>query len=155
MDIPGEFSGLKWDRQTTLQLPLPIILLIAWNNSKVRQLDAIISLWNAYLLVTCSVISVKGHNTYYNSIIQLKNIMTTVHVCYSGCHNCSWILYNRCITAGCPTLLQTDAGSENSTMAALQVMFGDKDNDNLAGVRSHRYSKSTSNQVNAWYRGSF
>ncbi len=44
-------------------------------------------------------------------------------------------------------MLESDAGTENNIMADMQMMFREDDDDHLAGARSHRYVKSTSNQV--------
>lgn len=46
----------------------------------------------------------------------------------------------------CPTILVSDAGSENTTIASLQAYFRRHHTDRFAGLRSHRYCKSTSNQ---------
>ena len=49
--------------------------------------------------------------------------------------------------SGCPRLLRTDLGTENSVIAVMQPMLRHNSLDNLAGVNSHRYGASTSNQV--------
>ena len=49
---------------------------------------------------------------------------------------------------GCPRLLRTDLGSENSKIAFLQPMLRHYHSDSLSGCNSHCYGKSTSNQVN-------
>lgn len=52
----------------------------------------------------------------------------------------------------CPTSLITDAGTENTTVAALQCYFRRQGQDRFAGLRSHRYVKSTVNQrIECWW----
>ena len=52
-----------------------------------------------------------------------------------------------CFISGCPELLRTDPGTENSTIATLQMVFRRNGSDSRAGIESHRYGKSTSNQA--------
>ena len=53
---------------------------------------------------------------------------------------------------GCPTIMQTDRGTENGTIAALQCLFRDEHPDRYAGINSHRYCRSTANQrIEAWW----
>ena len=47
--------------------------------------------------------------------------------------------------AGCPSVLRTDLGTENSNIAVIQPVLRHYDCDSLAGEKSHRYGK---NQVN-------
>lgn len=47
----------------------------------------------------------------------------------------------------CPSILRTDIGTENSTIALIQPILRHGHTDSLAGENSHRYGKSTSNQV--------
>ena len=48
---------------------------------------------------------------------------------------------------GCPRLLRTDLGTENSMIAIMQPMLRHNSSDSLSGANSHRYGTSTSNQV--------
>ena len=48
---------------------------------------------------------------------------------------------------GCPTILRTDLGTENSTIAVIQPALRHGGDDKYAGENSHRYGKSTSNRV--------
>ncbi|XP_013390872.1 uncharacterized protein LOC106159197 [Lingula anatina] len=53
---------------------------------------------------------------------------------------------------GCPSLLQTDPGVENGIIAALQCTFRVNHEDELAGSKSHKYGKSTTNQrIESWW----
>lgn len=53
---------------------------------------------------------------------------------------------------GCPTLVQTDCGTENGIITSLQSVFHDQDQDQFSGLRSHGYVTSTSNQrIEAWW----
>ena len=51
------------------------------------------------------------------------------------------------IKKGCPTILRTDLGTENSTIAVVQSILRHGASDGYAGEKSHRYGKSMSNQV--------
>ena len=56
------------------------------------------------------------------------------------------------VNQGCPVLLRTDRGTENTVMAAIQCYFRRNGNDELAGGRAHRYGASTSNQrIESWW----
>lgn len=48
---------------------------------------------------------------------------------------------------GCPTILRTDLGTENSSVAVIQPVLRHYHTDSLAGKNSHWYGKSTANQV--------
>ena len=48
---------------------------------------------------------------------------------------------------GCPKILRTDPGTENSLVAVIQPALRHTGSDNFAGSNSHRYGKSPSNQV--------
>lgn len=48
---------------------------------------------------------------------------------------------------GCPSVLRTDCGTENSHVAVIQPILRHEHADSLAGGNSHRYGKSSSNQV--------
>ena len=51
-----------------------------------------------------------------------------------------------------PMILRCDLGTENTTLEFLQPFFRYNCNDNLAGVRSFMYGKSTANQrIEAWW----
>ena len=50
--------------------------------------------------------------------------------------------------AGCPQVLRTDAGTENSLLAVIQPMLRHEHSDCFYQERSHIYGRSTSNQVN-------
>lgn len=49
--------------------------------------------------------------------------------------------------AGTPRVLRTDRGTENSIIAFVQPSLRSEHLDELAGEKSFRYGKSTSNQV--------
>lgn len=51
------------------------------------------------------------------------------------------------IHVGCPRILRTDRGTENTHIAFIQPTFRHSDPDDFAGMNSHRYGRSTSNQV--------
>lgn len=52
----------------------------------------------------------------------------------------------------CPSLLQTDCGTENVVIAGTQCFLRADCNDDLAGEKSHRYGPSTGNQrIEAWW----
>ena len=48
---------------------------------------------------------------------------------------------------GCPKILHTDPGTENSNVAVVQPALRHNGNDSFAGSNGHRYGKSPSNQV--------
>ena len=48
---------------------------------------------------------------------------------------------------GCPSILRTDAGTENSMLSVIQPIFRHNNTDEFAQERSFRYGRSTSNQV--------
>lgn len=60
---------------------------------------------------------------------------------------------NQCetIPTGCPMVLRTDLGTENSTVAVIQTALRHNGRDNLSGSSSHRYGRSTGNQVRIVY----
>ena len=49
--------------------------------------------------------------------------------------------------AGIPSLVRADRGTENSIIAFVQPTLRSQHSDSLAGDKSFRYGKSTSNQV--------
>lgn len=49
--------------------------------------------------------------------------------------------------AGCPQVLRTDRGTENSMIAVIQPMLRNSHSDSFAREKSHIYGRSTSNQV--------
>lgn len=51
------------------------------------------------------------------------------------------------IHVGCPRILRTDRGTENTHIAFIQPTFRHSDPDDFAGMNSHWYGRSTSNQV--------
>jgi hypothetical protein len=57
--------------------------------------------------------------------------------------------YLQCVReiGGCPSILRTDAGTENSTLAFVQPILRHYHNDEFAQERSFRYGPSISNQV--------
>ncbi|XP_028516806.1 uncharacterized protein LOC110245566 isoform X2 [Exaiptasia diaphana] len=62
--------------------------------------------------------------------------------------------YLKCVQhiGGCPQILRTDPGSENTLIAALQCTFRRNSTDQFAGDASHRYGKSVFNQrIEAWW----
>ena len=53
---------------------------------------------------------------------------------------------------GCPVILSTDPGSENCTMAAMQVRLRSECTDAYASEKSHRFVESRRNQrIEAWW----
>lgn len=53
---------------------------------------------------------------------------------------------------GCPTLLRSDNGTENVIMAGIQSYFRCDGEDDLAGVKAHRYGSSHTNQrIECWW----
>ena len=48
---------------------------------------------------------------------------------------------------GCPKILCTDPGTENSVVAVIQPVLRHNGTDYFAGSNSHRYGKSPANQV--------
>ena len=52
-----------------------------------------------------------------------------------------------CYPIGCPRILRTDMGTENSILAVIQPMLRHTGTDTFAGAASHRYGRSPSNQV--------
>lgn len=50
-------------------------------------------------------------------------------------------------TLGCPRVLRSDLGTENSNVAFIQPLLRNEHSDRLSGINSHCYGKSTSNQV--------
>lgn len=53
---------------------------------------------------------------------------------------------------GCPTVLRTDNGTENTILAAIQSYFRCDGDDEFAGEKSHRYGTSPSNQrIECWW----
>lgn len=55
--------------------------------------------------------------------------------------------------SGCPSILRTDAGSENSTLAFVQPILRHYHTDEFAQERSFRYGPSISNQVSEQVKG--
>ena len=51
------------------------------------------------------------------------------------------------VYAGCPSIVRTDAGTENSALAVIQPILRHSHTDEFAQEKSHRYGKSTTNQV--------
>lgn len=52
----------------------------------------------------------------------------------------------------CPTIVQTDCGTENGVMSSMQCYFRQNYNDEFADLRAHRYGTSTSNQrIECWW----
>ena len=51
------------------------------------------------------------------------------------------------LLTGCPSILRTDAGTENSSLAYIQPVLRHNHSDEFAKESSHRYGKSTTNQV--------
>lgn len=49
--------------------------------------------------------------------------------------------------AGCPSILRTDRGTENSVVAFLQPTLRHEHHDAFAGDQSFQYGRSTANQV--------
>ena len=65
----------------------------------------------------------------------------------------AWLFVN-CVKEidGCPVLLRTDAGTENTLMAAAQCYFRRNGTDEFNGNRSHRRGSSPSNQrIESWW----
>ena len=54
---------------------------------------------------------------------------------------------NSIMLEGCPQVLRTDRGIENSLLAVIQPMLRHCHSDDFAQHRSHIYGRSTSNQV--------
>lgn len=55
-------------------------------------------------------------------------------------------------TGACPTLVRTDRGTENGTMATIQCFLRRNHHDQLSGIKAHRYGSSHSNQrIEAWW----
>ena len=53
---------------------------------------------------------------------------------------------------GCPTLIRTDRGTENSIMATALCFLRRNDTDSQSGINPHRYGSSHSNQrIEAWW----
>ena len=53
---------------------------------------------------------------------------------------------------GCPTLLRTDRGTENSIVSSAQCFFRRNGTDSLAGLKAQRFGSSHSNQrIEAWW----
>ena len=62
--------------------------------------------------------------------------------------------YLRCVKQiqGCPRLVQTDCGTENVVVAAIQGVFCINASRPFDGPNSHRYGSSPSNQrIEAWW----
>ncbi|XP_065892437.1 uncharacterized protein [Dysidea avara] len=62
--------------------------------------------------------------------------------------------YLNCVEklAGCPTILRTDRGTENTNIAFLQPFLRDQHDDPFAKEKSFMYGQSTSNQrIEAWW----
>ena len=51
------------------------------------------------------------------------------------------------MSLGCPTIMRTDAGTENSILAVVQPMLRHYHSDDFSQERSFLYGRSTSNQV--------
>ena len=49
--------------------------------------------------------------------------------------------------SGCPLILRTDLGTENSQISVFQPVLRHYHTDSLHGSRSFRYGRSVSNQV--------
>ena len=53
---------------------------------------------------------------------------------------------------GCPRILRSDCGTENTILAAMQSYFRAEGNDEFAGTKAHQYVTSQSNQrIEAWW----
>ena len=68
---------------------------------------------------------------------------TMVYINFKVMHNIS---ASTC-SVGCPQVLRTDRGTENSILAMIQPMLRHNHTDLFAQHKSHIYGKSTSNQV--------
>ena len=63
-------------------------------------------------------------------------------------------LFLNCVqeVQGCPVLLRTDGGSENTLMAGAQCFFRQNDSDPFCGNNAHRKGTSPSNQrIESWW----
>ena len=53
---------------------------------------------------------------------------------------------------GCPSILQTDCGTENVIMATMQSHLRANGNDQFSGTKAHRYGSSPANQrIEGWW----
>uniref|UniRef100_A0A1X7UFU3 Integrase core domain-containing protein n=2 Tax=Amphimedon queenslandica TaxID=400682 RepID=A0A1X7UFU3_AMPQE len=94
---------------------------------------------------------------------KLKKFGIAIHACIDGfSRRIMWLdasssnnnpkfiahYYIQCVkeNEGCPQLLRTDKGSENSNLAVIQPILRHFHTDSLSGKNSHRYGKSTTNQ---------
>ena len=49
---------------------------------------------------------------------------------------------------GCPTILRSDYGTENTVLASYQMALRDHHDDCFSGEKSYRFGRSTTNTVN-------
>lgn len=85
---------------------------------------------------------------YYLSAIISCDGKSNVCLCVSGKHNYLWC--HACVIKlyiGVPTLLRSDCGTENSTLAACHMLLRHNHGDEQSGRRSFRYGSSTTNTV--------
>ena len=53
---------------------------------------------------------------------------------------------------GCPVVVRTDCGTENSILAAAQCFLRQDGDDLFAGIEAHKYGSSPSNQrIEGWW----
>ena len=82
------------------------------------------------------------------------HVILRVHVAFGQylyingnvCLTCTWYLYSM-VCIGCPRIVRSDRGTENSTVAFLQAFLRRNPQDQLAGALSFQYGRSASNQV--------
>ena len=90
-------------------------------------------------------------HSYSRKILWLKIADSNNNQALEVTHNtiqvlkfCCWWVH---VHSGCPRILRTDYGTENSCFAFLQPLLRHQHNDDFSGNHCHRYGKSTSNQV--------
>ena len=62
-------------------------------------------------------------------------------------YSCMHMAIIDCMNAGCPKVLRCDYGTENSTVATIQIAFRMTHDDSFAGINSFIYGPSTTNIV--------
>ena len=72
---------------------------------------------------------------FLNCVERLKGTLDYIVIYIATCNN----------LLGCPRVLRTDLGTENSNIAFLQPILRHYHGDSLSGNNSHHYGKSTSN----------
>ena len=57
-----------------------------------------------------------------------------------------------CTYIGCPSILRSDCGTENTSLAAAQMALRHEHHDAFSGDKSFRFGSSTTNTVSSFFK---